>query len=76
MGGQLSRYRRTWGKFLCSINHHVAPKDQQFDGVSFSGRCPRCTQFVLQDRRGVWFKFDEECLLNYATIKPDRTTRL
>ena len=35
--------------------HHRPVNKIGFDGCSFSGRCPRCGQKVLQDSSGAWF---------------------
>ena len=43
-------------KWFCRVmGWHKAPNSQGFDGCSFNGTCPRCSERVLQDSQGNWF---------------------
>lgn len=43
-------------KWFCNFwGWHKSPKNQGFDGCSFTGVCPRCKKEVLQDSQGNWF---------------------
>jgi hypothetical protein len=47
---------RWLGAWACHVfSWHLAPKEQGFDGCSFTGTCPRCNKAVLQDSQGNWF---------------------
>lgn len=41
--------------FCNNMGWHLEPKEQGFDGCSFTGKCPRCGKSVLQDSQGNWF---------------------
>jgi hypothetical protein len=47
---------RWLGAWACRVfGWHFEPKEQGFDGCSFTGTCPRCNKPVLQDSQGNWF---------------------
>ena len=51
--GMLNKYLPKW--FCDKLGWHLAPKEQGFDGCSFTGTCPRCGKKVMQDGQGNWF---------------------
>ncbi len=43
-------------KWFCTFwGWHTAPKKQDFDGCSTTGKCPVCGERLLQDSQGNWF---------------------
>lgn len=48
-----NKYLPRW--FCDKMGWHLSPVPQGFDGCSFTGHCPRCGKFVLQDGQGNWF---------------------
>ncbi len=52
--GMCNRFLPVWA---CRIMFwHRPPREQGFDGCSFTGVCPRCGDKVLQDGQGNWFQ--------------------
>ena len=49
----LNRHLSVW--FCDKMGWHLPPIAQGFDGCSFTGKCPRCGNDVLQDSQGNWF---------------------
>lgn len=37
------------------LGWHLEPIAQGFDGCSFTGKCPRCGEKVMEDSQGNWF---------------------
>jgi len=54
--GIFNKYLPKW--FCDHMGWHLAPNNQNFDGCSFEGVCPRCKKKVLQDSQGNWFKYE------------------
>ena len=52
----LAVFNRHLPKWFCRyLGWHLQPRQERWDGCSFSGVCPRCGKFVLQDSQGNWF---------------------
>ena len=49
----INKFLPRW--FCDHFGWHIAPKEQNFDGCSFTGTCPRCGRKILQDGQGNWF---------------------
>ena len=49
----LNQYLPIW--FCTNLGWHVIPENIGFDGASFTGRCSRCHELVIQDSQGNWF---------------------
>lgn len=43
-------------RFFCdAFGWHKAPKEQSWNGLNASGKCPVCGEDVMQDSQGNWF---------------------